>query len=169
MKKCLQTLLCHFVPSHPCLASVHRALNVQFLLLSFCGKFCPDFIPDHFSAPSDSVQNWAASVNNIKPFWLKIPKKHPVLCALWLAFLSLESGKMVHLVPAEQILIEGKLRDKHTLTLKGRSHVEMAYITTWNSLDLLGLTSKWQSSELDWGQPVYPAKQLRRTAEHTLL
>lgn len=41
--------------------------------------------------------------------------------------------KMVYLVPAEQVLIERKLRAKHTQALKGWGHVEMAYITTGGS------------------------------------
>lgn len=41
--------------------------------------------------------------------------------------------RMVYLVPAEQVLIERKLRAKHTQALKGRGHVEMAYITTGGS------------------------------------
>ena len=44
----------------------------------------------------------------------------------------------------------------------------MAYITTGGSYDPPGLASKWQSSELDWGQPVYSTEQLRRTVKSTL-
>lgn len=74
MVRCLKTHFCSLsLSSHPCLASHHRVLNMG--LFHFLRQVLLSFIPDHFPAPSDSVQNPATCVDPVSNLLVLIPPK----------------------------------------------------------------------------------------------